>query len=69
MEESMTVRDDRRLRLCRAIMTINILVGIVTLIATMLSARGNLAGSPFESPVPRGIADWPSHHHPQDPTL
>jgi hypothetical protein len=66
----MTARDHRRLRLCRAIMAINILVAIVTLIAAMLSSgRGHLAGSTFQPPVPRGIADWPSHHHPQDPTV
>jgi hypothetical protein len=65
----MTVRDDRRLRLCRAIMAINILVAMVTLVAAMLWGRGSLAGSTFQPPAPRGIADWPAHHHPQDPTV
>jgi hypothetical protein len=67
----MTERNDRRLRVCRAIMAINVLVVIVTLFVAAMpaSVRGGLSGTNFKTPAPHGITDWPSHHQPLDPTV
>ena len=66
--DTMNGMNDRQLRLCRALITFNVVLTILTFVAvTLVSARTDLSGSRFESPRPHGISDWPGHHV-QDPS-